>query len=470
MLRRFSTNFAVFSIFADAFTVAAMLWASETLHPFLSGILPIRLIRHDIELPWALYLVFPLLWVLIMMFFSVYDGQKNLRVVDELTSLTLSTLLAGVTLAGTLYLSYREISRALFLFFVLITYLALLLWRVVARYLYRMRNVLQERIQRALIVGAGPVGLEIEERLREHHQHGIRCVGFLDDDPQKQVGREDVLGPVSAARTIVQEKHVDAVVIALPTRAYARVDELVRELHDLPVRIWLVPDYFLVALHLATINVFAGVPMLDLRAPPLNEYQRLIKRLFDLLVTGLMLIPALPLMGVIALLIWLFDGRPILFKQKRVGENEQLFNLYKFRTMVPDADKMLFQVAETDENGNVIHKRRDDPRVTRIGRFLRRFSLDELPQLFNVLGGTMSLVGPRPELPELVEKYQPWQHKRFAVMQGLTGWWQINGRSDRPMHLHTDDDLYYVQNYSIWLDIQILIRTFWIVIRGKGAY
>ena len=125
---------------------------------------------------------------------------------------------------------------------------------------------------------------------------------------------------------------------------------------------------------------------------------------------------------------------------------------------------------EVDENGQLIYKRRDDPRVTRVGKFLRHTSMDELPQLFNVLKGEMTLVGPRPEMPYLVDKYDLWQRKRFAVPQGLTGWWQIHGRSDRPMHLNTEDDLYYVQNYSLWLDLQILLKTVWVVIKGKGAF
>ena len=144
--------------------------------------------------------------------------------------------------------------------------------------------------------------------------------------------------------------------------------------------------------------------------------------------------------------------------------------MIKFRTMVKNAEELRGQVEQTDADGNLVHKFKHDPRVTRVGRILRRFSLDEIPQIFNILNGTMSLVGPRPEMPYLVEKYQPWQRKRFSVPPGLTGWWQVNGRSDRPMHLHTEDDLYYIQNYSIWLDVQILVRTVWVVLIGKGSY
>jgi len=144
--------------------------------------------------------------------------------------------------------------------------------------------------------------------------------------------------------------------------------------------------------------------------------------------------------------------------------------MYKFRSMVDGADRRQHEVLTTTKDGKIIHKQPDDPRVTKVGRWLRRTSLDELPQLFNVLKGDMSLVGPRPEMPWLVEKYEPWQWQRFAVPQGITGWWQINGRSDRPMHLHTEDDLYYIQNYSLLLDVKILLKTIGVVLRGKGAY
>jgi exopolysaccharide biosynthesis polyprenyl glycosylphosphotransferase len=210
--------------------------------------------------------------------------------------------------------------------------------------------------------------------------------------------------------------------------------------------------------------------MLDLRAPALNDYQRMVKRSFDLVVTLLCMPVALFLMGAVALLIKIEDRGPVLFRQKRVGENGRIFEMYKFRSMHTEAENMSQLVERYDEQGHLIHKVPEDPRVTRVGRLLRKTSLDELPQIFNILKGEMSLVGPRPELPYLVRMYEPWQHKRFAVPQGMTGWWQVNGRSEKPMHLNTEDDLYYVQNYSILLDIQILLKTVLVVFRGKGAF
>ena len=236
------------------------------------------------------------------------------------------------------------------------------------------------------------------------------------------------------------------------------------------MRIWVIPDTFEPALFKTRIDEFAGIPMLDLRAPGLTESQRLVKRSFDLIVTLLLSPLYLPLMGVIALLIQRDSPGPVLFRQRRAGENGRIFTLYKFRSMVENAEGLRHLVEQADAQGRRIHKSQHDPRVTRIGKTLRRTSLDELPQFFNVLRGEMSLVGPRPELPEVVAQYQPWQHKRFSVPPGMTGWWQIHGRSDRPLHLNTQDDLYYIDNYSIFLDISILLRTIAAVWRRKGAY
>jgi exopolysaccharide biosynthesis polyprenyl glycosylphosphotransferase len=231
-----------------------------------------------------------------------------------------------------------------------------------------------------------------------------------------------------------------------------------------------VPDFFDLAFHAATIENVGGIPLIGLRDSAIDGFQRFGKRLMDLVLASIGLLLLWPLMLVVAIAIKLEDGGPILYSSARVGENGRIFYMHKFRSMVVNADKLQHIVNHVDENGKVLFKHADDPRITRLGRFLRRTSIDELPQLFNVIKGEMSLVGPRPELPWLVETYEPWQRKRFAVPQGITGWWQVNGRSDNPMHLHTDQDLYYVQHYSLWLDIQILWRTLSVVLRGRGAY
>ncbi len=222
--------------------------------------------------------------------------------------------------------------------------------------------------------------------------------------------------------------------------------------------------------HRAQVECIVTIPIYPLQASALTRRQRLIKRIFDLAVTCLLLPVSLVVMGIIAIAIRLEGPGPILFRQKRVGERGEFFELLKFRTMIPHAEDVRHLVEHYDESGNLIHKSEHDPRVTRIGHYLRKTSLDELPQLFNVLQGKMSIVGPRPELPYLVERYEPWQRKRFSVPPGLTCWWQVNGRSIRPMHLHTEDDLYYVDNYSFMLDLIILFKTVAVVLRGKGAY
>jgi len=236
------------------------------------------------------------------------------------------------------------------------------------------------------------------------------------------------------------------------------------------VRVKVVPDYYSLTLVTAQAEILGGIPVIGLREPLIEGLPRLIKRAFDILVTVLLLIPGMPLMGVIAAFIRLDSRGAAMLHMKRVGENGRIFDMVKFRTMIAGADQETVRMSGAPENGQNLHKRKDDPRVTRIGRILRRYRLDELPQFLNVIKGDMSLVGPRPEMPWLVDRYESWQRKRFAVPQGITGWWQINGRSDRPMPLNTEDDLYYVYNYSLWLDIRILLRTPLVVLRGKGAF
>jgi exopolysaccharide biosynthesis polyprenyl glycosylphosphotransferase len=314
----------------------------------------------------------------------------------------------------------------------LATYILLLLCRVVVRLLYRRRNEMQGKVTKVLIIGAGPVGRDIKARIQEHSHLNTVLAGYLDDDDHKRAKEPDILGGLQSVRRVVKEQQVSDVIIALPTRAYEKVNSLVKELEDLAIKVWIVPDYFSLSLHHTAMEDFLGLPMLDSRATALSEYQRIIKRMFDLVFTVIFLIPALPVMAVVALAVWLGDGRPILFTQQRVGDNGKLFKYYKFRTMIKNAEALQKQVETINDQGDLIHKTVNDPRVTRLGRILRHLSLDELPQFFNVLRGSMSLVGPRPELPYLVDLYQPWQRKRFDVPQGMTGDGKSTGAVTNP--------------------------------------
>lgn len=468
MLRRFSVNFAIFSMALDAIFTFLALRVAVLVRPALPPLPHLRPL-DVVRLPSSLYLIAPLLWVLVFLIASVYDPRRIYKAVDEFQRAALGIGLAVLCFAGLLYFSYRGLSRWLFITFVLFDFLFLLGWRGIARLLWQFSKAAPAR-RRVLVVGAGSVGTRIGQMVRKYAWTGLELVGYLDDDPGKAENGLPVLGTLDRVREVVETYRVDDVVVALPRRAHERLNQLVATLHELPVHVYVVPDYFALALYRARMEEFAGIPMIDLRAPALNDVQRLFKRLFDLVVGGILTLLLLPVMGLVALAVKLDSPGPVLFRQQRVGENGRLFTMYKFRSMVADAERLQEQVIEMNGNGHIIHKKPDDPRVTRVGRFIRRYSLDELPQLFNVLKGDMSLVGPRPELPWLVEKYEPWQRKRFAVPQGITGWWQVNGRSDKPMHLHTEDDLFYVQNYSLWLDLLILWKTIWVVLRGRGAY
>jgi exopolysaccharide biosynthesis polyprenyl glycosylphosphotransferase len=202
----------------------------------------------------------------------------------------------------------------------------------------------------------------------------------------------------------------------------------------------------------------------------LTPRERFAKRVVDVALAGFALFLALPVMLLVTLAIKLESPGPVLFKQRRVGEGGKFFHIYKFRSMVINAEALQTTVNRTSADGKTLHKHKDDPRVTKIGKFIRKTSLDELPQLLNVLEGTMSLVGPRPELPWLVEQYEEWQRERFLMPQGITGWWQVTGRSDKPCHLSTEDDVHYVRNYSLWMDIKIMAMTIPALLKGKGAF
>jgi exopolysaccharide biosynthesis polyprenyl glycosylphosphotransferase len=424
-----------------------------------------------------LYLSVLLIWAVTFSALQIYDPARALRYVDDVQSTSIAATVAVLLFAGVAYLFFRELSRVLFAYFYVTDLLLLAAWRALLRVGFRAwPDLWPGRVRRVLIVGAGPVGQEIAQALHAHRWAQLEPVGFVDDaHTGSQPSALPRLGRLADTAAIVRQRQIDEVIIALPLRAHERLMELVVALQELPVNIRLVPDILDLVFIRASVEEFAGLPLIGLREPVIDGLDRLLKRAFDLVMGGLTLVLVSPLMLLVALAIKLESPGPALFCQQRVGEGGDLFWMIKFRTMIRGAEEEELQLArqtgDPESGPPLFDKRPDDPRVTRLGRILRRSSLDELPQLVNVILGEMSLVGPRPELPWLVNRYLPWQRKRFAVPQGITGWWQVNGRSNRADHrLRVEDDLYYIRNYSLLLDLRILWKTIGSVIRGEGAF
>lgn len=476
MFKRFSTNYMVLLFLVDLVIVQAALALGMRLRfllPFGPNLLPIW-VPEFIYMPTpAFHLAVGVIWAISLTLGLVYTPRKVIYWFDELQRVVLSHTVAALCLAGFLYMIKVDLSRLTFAYFYLLALAGFLGYRASFRVWARIQRNHGIGVTRVLIVGAGKIGDDIIMQLDRQNWTEFEVVGFLTDDPadaHSGSGKYPILGTLDEAVRVSREHAIDEVIFALPLHAYARLANIVVHLHELPLRVYVVPDYFDLAFHGATIENIGGIPLIGLRDPAIDGFQRFGKRLMDLALASVGILFLWPVMLVVAIIIKLEDNGPILYSSARVGENGRIFFMHKFRSMVVNADKLQHVVSQTDENGRLLFKYANDPRITRIGRFIRRTSIDELPQLLNVLKGEMSLVGPRPELPWLVESYEPWQRKRFAVPQGITGWWQVNGRSENPMHLHTDQDLYYVQNYSLWLDIQILWRTISVVLRGRGAY
>lgn len=351
------------------------------------------------------------------------------------------------------------------------TLAALLATRLVARRLlleFRRRGRMS---QRALLIGANERTLRLAEKLRAM---GQEIIGVVDDDPVRTAALEAkglaCVGPVEQLEHILSEQRVDRVYITLPLRScYEMVQKVVAQLELRSVAVYLLAD--LLPLHIARsrITLVEDIPLLSL-SPICEAYAKLAaKRLMDFLGATALILCLSPVFLLIAILIKLDSKGPVLFAQERVGQNQRRFRILKFRSMVPNAEALRAQLESANEADGPVFKIRNDPRVTRVGRILRKLSLDEFPQLFNVWWGTMSLVGPRPPIPSEVEQYTWSQRRRLSVKPGMTGLWQVSGRSDIPFEQWVQLDLTYIDNWSLANDVVILFKTFKAVTSGRGA-
>ncbi len=328
-------------------------------------------------------------------------------------------------------------------------------------------------VKRVIIVGAGEVGRRVMRTIVARPDLGYEIVGYVDDNPDKgqgEIGRIQGLGTIDDLPCDTNEQSVDEVLITLPWTHHRRILSVLHECERRNVMARIVPDFFQLSLSQVEIGDLGGIPLISVQEIAFRPFSLFFKRAMDVTGALLGLILGAPIFGLIALAIQLDSEGPILFRQERVGKNGVHFHIYKFRSMRAGAEEEQRDLKHLNEADGPLFKIRNDPRLTRVGAFLRRTSLDELPQLFNVLKGEMSLVGPRPPIPAEVEAYEPWHKKRLAVSPGITGLWQVSGRSELTFDEMVLLDIYYIENWSPWLDMSILIQTIPQVILGEGAY
>lgn len=328
-------------------------------------------------------------------------------------------------------------------------------------------------VTRTVIVGAGEMGRTVMRTVVARPELGYHIVGFVDDNPEKgetDIGRFKALGAINNLPRLIESKSVDEVIITLPWMYHRKIMSIVRACERRDVSARIVPDLFQMSLSRVDVDDLGGVPLIGVQEVGFEQRVRLIKRAIDVVGALSILIVGSPLLALIALAIRLDSPGPVFFHQIRVGANGKLFDIHKFRSMREGAETELDELRDFNEADGPIFKIRDDPRLTRVGRILRRTSLDELPQLWNVLCGEMSLVGPRPPIPAEVSRYTEWHKKRLEVRPGMTGLWQVSGRSLLSFDEMVLLDIYYIENWSPWLDLKILLRTVPEVLFGNGAY
>jgi exopolysaccharide biosynthesis polyprenyl glycosylphosphotransferase len=326
------------------------------------------------------------------------------------------------------------------------------------------------RPRRTLIVGAGETGRLVRRKIEAHPEYGLHFVGFVEDDPE--LGGEDVVGRTTDLTYRVDELGVDWVILTSTGAAYEDTLDRVRAVRRPDVHLSIVPNYFELFASNAAIEDIEGVPVVSLPPMRFSRSVTALKRTFDIVASAAGLLVLAPVLAVVAVAIKLDSRGPVFFRQARHGRGGRTFHIVKFRTMVDGAEAQRFDLAELNEmeGGGPLFKIKEDPRITAVGERLRKWSLDELPQLWNVLRGDMSLVGPRPFVVHESEQITGWAERRLETTPGITGLWQVLGRNDIPFEEMVKLDYIYVTNWSLWWDIKILCQTIPVVLARRGAY
>ena len=463
------------SLVATGFFLAY--WLRSEMLPALS-ILPGRLYPLDQYVP--LLALALLVWGVLLPTSGLYRSHRTIPLLDEAWKVTRVCLTGSVIFTLIIYalrldevlLGNDKISRVWVLLFPLAACILLLAEKLALRLTSRYVRTRGYNYRTVLIVGTNDSALDMVDAIDSHRWWGFRVLGFVSNGP---VDTPDplpypVLASIDEIGSVLERHVVDDVIFAVSRRDLDRLEDLFLSLQEQGIRTRFALNWFPHTAARIDLEDLDGVPLLTFSTTPYSQLQLMIKRGFDVALSALLLVLGLPVVGLIALAIKASSSGRVFFSQTRCGLNGRSFTLYKFRTMVEDAEARRHGLQHLNEMNGPVFKLRSDPRVTWLGKFLRKFSLDELPQLWNVLRGDMSLVGPRPPIPEEVAQYKRWQRRRLAMKPGLTCLWQISGRNqiqdfDHWMQL----DLEYIDSWSPLLDLKILLKTIPVVLSGRGA-
>lgn len=412
-------------------------------------------------------------WIVALSSQGVYKDFRSKSFRSVVFAILKGALISTVLLSTIIFVFKMVLTSRLFV----ATYIVIsVLLLVLTRYLLRIfLDYIHERGYNQinlLIVGTGKRAIQFIKTVKQHSNWGLRIVGLIDDDHGmfgKEIEGYRVLGRIQDIPFIIHRKVIDRVIFVVPRLWLNRIDEAILACEREGIATSISMDLYNLRIARVRQTDFSGFPLLEFETFNAREWQLFIKRLLDIIFSLTLIILLSPMMLLVAILIKLESKGPVLFKQQRCGLNGRIFTLYKFRSMVQNAEMKKRFLEKQNEMDGPVFKMKRDPRITKVGRILRKTSIDELPQLFNVLKGDMSLVGPRPPLPVEVEMYELWQRRRLSLKPGITCIWQVSGRNKIKFERWMEMDLEYIDNWSLWLDFKILFKTVFVVISGYGA-
>jgi exopolysaccharide biosynthesis polyprenyl glycosylphosphotransferase len=419
-------------------------------------------------------LIVVMTWLALFASLDLYDSRRLTHAFDEFKLVLQGVAMGTVAAVFIAFLLKVWTQRSWVLTTWFTCTVTVLLTRMAYRRILRGLRLSGAVVTRMLIVGAGREGRDLWRNLTRTAPYlGYKVVGFLDESPHQHKklspNLPPILGDPSQVRDAVKAHEVEAVLVAGGSVATETAERVYRDLQGLDVDLHLSTGLLGIASNRVAVQRFGDAPVLGLRRVDFTGFQQTLKRLFDIVVASVALALLSPVLLACTLAVRLSGPGPILFRQRRVGRDGQEFTMHKFRSMIADAETRLELLQQHNESDGLLFKLQEDPRVTRVGRVLRAWSLDELPQLLDVIRGDMSLVGPRPPLPSEVANYDPWVRNRLRVKPGLTGLWQVSGRHRLSFEDYVRHDMFYVENWSLAMDLFIVLRTIPAVLKRTGA-